>query len=401
MATAQPLAVPPLPPGALLPDYGGRSLLNLMASLAGGLGAAPVPWPDCALLSRERVAAARAVVLVVADGLGTYLVEDGGTPWLAAHRAGTLTSVFPATTAAAVGTLLTGLPPRAHGLTGWHVLLPEAGGVVAVLPWKRRGDERGLEERGVALAAHLDPRPLAARLGVPVHLLLPADIAGSPFSRAFAGPARIHPFERLPEAVERAAALARAGRALVHLYWPEVDRLAHEHGPEAAPVRAAAAALDRALERLHGALAGSGALLVVTADHGLVATDAAHTVRIDRDPEAAAMLRLPLSGEPRAAVCHLRRGAGSDFDAWAAERLAGRALCVPGAAALAAGWYGPGPGSHPRLAERAGDRMLLACGRWTVRDRVPGEEEGRVQRGVHGGLAPEEMRVPLALAGGE
>ncbi len=383
------------------PDYAGGSLLNLMASLAQGLGASPPLGecaPPCPLLPPERVAAARAVVLVVADGLGRYLLDPRVTPWLCARTVGSLTSVFPATTAAAVGTLLTGLAPRRHGLTGWFVHLPEAGGVVAVLPWKRRGEEAGLERQGHRVETHLAPTPLAARLPVPAHLLLPADIADSPFSRAFAGPARRCGCKDLAALVRTAAGIARRGRAYVHAYWPEVDRLAHEHGPAAPPVRAAAAALDRALARLEEALAGTGALLVVTADHGLVATDEDHTVRLEREPEAAAMLRLPLSGEPRAASCHLRPGAEEAFDAWAAERLAGRALCVPGAALVEGGWYGPGGASHPRLAERVGERVLLALGRWTIRDRVAGEDRA-LPRGVHGGLSTEEMHVPLALAG--
>ncbi|MBI3145954.1 MAG: phosphodiesterase, partial [Pseudogulbenkiania sp.] len=98
-------------PGSHWPDYHGHSLLNLTATLAEALGAstghAPLRRP-----ALTGLAARRHVILLVIDGLGLQQLQAlGPGSVLRRHQHGTLTSVFPSTTAAAITTLMTGQPP--------------------------------------------------------------------------------------------------------------------------------------------------------------------------------------------------------------------------------------------------------------------------------------------------
>ncbi|HNC62198.1 MAG TPA: alkaline phosphatase family protein, partial [Rhodocyclaceae bacterium] len=118
----------------MLPDYDGGSILNLIASIGRTCGGRFPDYAPLSLVPEHSFARARRLLLIVIDGLGDALLREAGQGTrLAAHRVGGLTSVFPSTTAAAVTTLMSGLAPAAHGLTGWHMLFEEAGGVLAVL----------------------------------------------------------------------------------------------------------------------------------------------------------------------------------------------------------------------------------------------------------------------------
>src|SRR5205085_2630768 len=115
-----------------LPDYGGGSLVNLIASIVKACGGRARHAP----LKNFEVAEARNIVLLIVDGLGDrYLMSRGAGGALASRRRGAITSVFPSTTASAITTSYTGCTPLEHGLTGWFTLFGEAGCVGSALPF--------------------------------------------------------------------------------------------------------------------------------------------------------------------------------------------------------------------------------------------------------------------------
>jgi hypothetical protein len=123
-----------LPAGIILPDYGGGSIANLVASIGAAFGAPQTGLAPLALLAPERLRKKSKVLLLVVDGLGLRYLRDahpGST--LRQYLRGGLTSVFPSTTATAITTFMTGLAPAQHGLTGWHMYLEEIDAVGAVL----------------------------------------------------------------------------------------------------------------------------------------------------------------------------------------------------------------------------------------------------------------------------
>jgi hypothetical protein len=382
--------------GLTLPDYQGGGIVNLMGSIAAALGV-PLPYPHLTALPAAELAQARRLVLLVVDGLG-YEFLLGHDGHLRRHLRASLTSVFPSTTASAIPTFLTGLPPQQHGLTGWNMYFREIGTVASPLPFRTRLGHHPLRASGISPAALLGLTPIFDRIPLFCHAVGPQRIIHSDLNVALSGRARRHGYETLEEMFSVIASLVRSTgpRSYVYAYWPELDSLAHDYGIASAEVAAAFAALDSAYGRFLEDIQGSGSLVLVTADHGFIDTVADDVVDLDTHPELRETLRLPLCGEPRAAYCYVRPGRTAEFEAYVRGRLAKRALLMKSEETIRLGWFGPGE-AHPELPGRVGDYTLIALGRTCLRDWVPGEER-YAHIGVHGGLSAAEMRVPLIFA---
>ncbi len=384
-----------LPLGAVRPDYGAGGLYGLIAGVRRWLAGCEdsLPWR----LSNDAVKRpGEVLVFWLVDGLGdAFLQRYGVGSVLLHHRRRRLTSVFPSTTASAITTVMTGLAPCTHGLTGWFINEPRFGGVLAPLPLTRRG--KGAV-RGASLLSRLFPFPsLYQQARKPCVVIAPRHIAGSAFSLRHCRGARVEAYRGVNELVARVVETVRALRArgggYVYAYYERFDALSHRYGCRSAPVLEEFARIDRAFGSLLERLAGSGAEVLVSADHGFIDNPRERRIRLDTRREVAAMLASALFGERRAAFCKVRSGAEHEFEAWARETLPGKALLRRSADLVAEGLFGPGI-RHKRLSERVGTHTLLMERGWTIIDRVPAERPPELI-GVHGGLSAEEMWVPL------
>lgn len=396
---------PDLPP----PPSSHAGLANLLASLAaisGGPSLPATPLPGLA----AALAGCRSVILLVVDGLGTAQLERHlAHSSLARQRFANLESVFPSTTASAVGTLLTGLSPISHGLTGWHLwaeeATPGAAELLAILPLTRRGGppptqaERQTWAKRILAAPDLPvPLDLSTRLTARVTHIAPQSIIDSPFNRAVSQGARRYGYSQLEAmfaCLRQALETPTPDRLhYIYAYWPDYDSLAHQHGPDSPAARAALQAFETHLNTFLAA-GLAGAALLITADHGFITAPPERLIRLDDLPELKRLLRRPLSGERRAAYAHIQPGRVEEFAQRARECL-GHALWVcPSQALLAAGWFGQGP-LHPRLASRIGDLTLIPKADWTLKDSLPGERDFHLL-GMHGGVSPDERQIPLCL----
>lgn len=379
-----------------LPDYRGGGIVNLMSTIATALGGSS-PYPPLTALPPAALAGVRHLVLLVVDGLGhDFLLGHDGA--LRQHLLGSITSVFPSTTASAIPTFLTGLAPQQHGLTGWHMYFREIGAIVAPLPFRVRTGRHSLREAGITPAQLFGLTPLFDRLPLPCHVVSPKHIVHSDFNVALSGRARRHGYETLEEMFALLAGILCGAepRGYVHAYWPQLDNLAHEHGIHSEQVAEAFAALDAGFARLLDVARSNDSLVIVTADHGFVDTSADQTIDLDDHPGLRETLLLPLCGEPRAAYAYVRAGREAQFEDTVHGRLANRVQLYSSEEVLHQGWLGPGE-AHPGLRDRLGDFVLIPRGRAILRDWLQGEER-HIHVGVHGGLSAAEMNVPLVVA---
>jgi hypothetical protein len=382
------------------PDYGGRSLVNLMASIAGAFGVR-LRYPPLAGVPLPELERARTIVLLAIDGLGdVWLERHAPQGVIRAHRRDAIDSVFPSTTAAAITTFLTGLAPAQHALTGWHVYLRELGAVAAVLPLTLRAGGHSIAVKGEAPPGLFEHAALTARLPVESTVVAPASIVDSPFNTLHSGPARRVAYTTLEGMTTAIARIARSGegRQYVYAYYPEVDASAHEHGMDSRTTAAEIAKVDAAFAVLLEALRGTDSAVVLTADHGFVDSPPARQMELEHHPELARTLVLPLCGEPRVAYCYVHADRAAAFEREAEAVLGERGRAYRSSDLVAAGWFGPGS-PHPRLAERVGHYAIVMADDWTLRDRLLGERR-HLQIGVHGGASEAEMRVPLVVATG-
>jgi len=381
-----------------LPDYRDGSLVNLIASIVASRGGEPRHRP-LALLPPEALASARNVVFFLVDGLGyNYLADRGRGGALVDHLLGSITSVFPSTTASAITTSFTGATPQQHGITGWFSWFPEADVLAAPLPFRRRGDDTPLTDLGVTPAQLFDSAPLFDALPARPVVVSQRRIVDSDYSRHFGGRAERRGYDDLAGLVREveAAVTSGADRKYVYAYYPDFDSVAHKHGVASTQAATRLIAIDAAFADLLRRLSGTGTAIVVSADHGFVDTRADEALVLEDYAELAALLRQPLSGEPRVAFCHVRAGGVDAFIERASALLGDRADVRRSRDLVAEGWFGPGE-PHPRLADRVGDVTLVMRGHCTIKDRLPGEKQ-HVLIGNHGGVTEDEMLVPLVLA---
>ena len=382
------------------PDYDGGSIVNLTASFGAALGAPGNDHTELGLLPQARIKQARRVALVVIDGLGAGLFKAfGGGGELAPWYAGTMTSVYPPTTASAVTTFMSGLAPQQHGLTGWFMHFRKLGAVTAVLPFMPRYARQDLTRTGIDTAQLVDAPSFASRITTDAAALLPEALADSAFSQALGAGARRDGYRDLDDFVKRLERYVdgKDEARYLYAYWPELDHLAHIEGPSSSSVAEHYAALARRLAPLAERASKAGTLLVITADHGFVDSGPAERVELADHPRLADMLVLPLCGEPRTAYAYVRKSAAADFERYIQDEFAGIIRLDDSVSFAAEGWFGHGP-AHPELAARIGDYVLRFEQRYSIRDAVVGERPFDL-RGQHGGMSSAEMYVPLLLAG--
>ena len=381
------------------PDFAGGSIANLMASIVLGLGGEETLLPPLRELAPQQLHAPTNVVLLVVDGLGhETLAHHGQGTSLLRHQRARMTSVFPSTTATAITTFLTGQAPRQHGLTGWHMYLSELAGVLAVLPGVPRGGGVPYRQAGIDPTLLLQHRPVFNRIPPRTYVVAPERIARSDFNTAHQGRAELRVYRTLEEMFAVAARTLRehAARKYLYLYWSEFDHIGHERGVNSREAVTHLAEIDGAFEAFLRRIAGTDTLVIATADHGMLDTTPATSLELADHPELADCLRLPLCGERRAPYCYLKPRREDAFLAYVREHLAEVAEPFASEALIADGWFGPGA-SHARLEERIGDYVLVMKENYVLKDWLPFEMRYK-QIGVHGGVSPAEMYVPLILA---
>ncbi len=391
--------VNPLPDSLLaqcqLPDYQ-HSLANLAARLHGNASCLPLPHP-----ALDTLQDCDTVILLLIDGMGCAQLNalaPGG--WLQQQQCATLSSVFPSTTTAAITTLMSGVPPSQHSLLAWHVWAPEAKGIATPLPLRyhwQADSAQTLDDAALAACLYSQPSALQGH-GRQHYVLQPQYIADSHYSRHHGGQAQHLPWRSYAELFASLTALAATPeRKFVYAYIPDLDSLMHGKGTTHPKAQALLARLQQHCAELAATLPAR-CKLVITADHGQLDIPPERLLFLNDYPALATLLRQPLSGEPRAAICHVRAGQADAFRT-AFERTLGHiAWCLPAQDVIAHGWFGPAP-HHPLLAERAGDFVLLMKDNWGLLQMVNDEKRPPLL-GNHGGLSAAEMQVPLIVCDG-
>ena len=369
------------------------------------------------------------VVLLVVDGLGHLQLQRevaaGAAPNLGALLAraasgddavsyAPITSVFPTTTVAALGAVNSGVQTTAHGLLGYTLYLPEFDMVAEMIRWGplNRRVSFSDPEFGCAPEQFFWSPTMYARLhqaGVGrTFAVNPNHFSGTALTRMLHQDAEYQGYIATSslEPIVRRLVEDSTEPTYIYAYWPTVDTIAHLVGPLTAEHSAEVTAVDAMLGRLVRGAPGRGrTLLLMTADHGHIATHPDRIRSLGEHPELLQMLRVPPAGERRVVYLHPRQGARDEVAAYARERLRDIGALLPRDEAVSAGLFGPGE-LPPRAAERIGELLLFARDNVqivTPIDPPPPESSRPVGPpprffGLHGGLSDDEALVPLLAA---
>ena len=333
-------------------------------------------------------------IVVLADGLGvsSLRARAGHARFLTAHLAKTdvVDGVFPATTAAGIASLTTGVAPGTHGLVGYRVLDAQNDRVVNQLTgWDERMEPTSWQNQPTVFER-------AGETGIPSFAVGPKRFTESGFSQAVLRGATYEPAETIGARFAAARALFDAHpRALIYLYVPELDISAHAHGWESGRWLAQLESLDAETNRFNATLRHDEGMLL-TADHGVVDVPGAKQVLFDTVPALVAGVR-HIGGDPRCLQLYTETGVDADALAEAWRAVEGeRAWIFTRAEAVAAGLFGT---VRPEALDRIGDVIVAARKLVAYYDSREPNQSARSMIGQHGSLTDEELRVPVIRLG--
>src|SRR5665648_378350 len=338
----------------LMPIYDASGLVGVLPAVARSLGVAEHDGDPGDRRDLLDLPPARRAVVVLIDGLGYDLLRQrsGHAPFLrrllpAAFR---LSAGFPSTTATSMGTFGTGLPPGAHGLVGYEVLVPGEDRLLNELSWDNGPDPRLCQP-------HQTLFERAVAEGVPVTRIGPGFFDGSGLTNAALRGGSFTAAHSLDTSVDSALAAARASKlALVYLYWGELDKVGHVHGCHSWEWGDELALIDRA-----------------------------------HDAELAAAVR-HVGGEPRSLQLYCEPGAIDDVLATWRERVEARAWVLSRDEAVGHGLFGA---VSERVLPRIGDVIVAMRDNFAIVDSRTARPRLLALLGLHGSLTPGEMAIPL------
>lgn len=404
----------------IAPRFDGYNFSNIPATIQYWLTARGKPALAREVLG-EYTAQYNAVILFFIDSFGWEFFQRRADDseflqlLLKNGRVSKITSQFPSTTAAHVTCIHTGLPVGKSGIYEWQYYEPKLDAVITPLLYSYAGTP----QRDQLKDANIEPEELfphvtfynaLADAGVKSFSFGSRDYTPSTYSNVVMRGADMRGFFTLTEALVNLAWQAERAHDPTYLffYYGNLDTMCHMYGPDS---RQANAELDMflyAMDKwfLPNLRAGSNRVLfVMTADHGHMAVTPKNTYYVnmgDAARDLVPMLRrdargnvLSPGGSPRDVFLYVRDEYLNDAHALLKHSLAGYADVVKTNDLLNAGYFGKLP-VCAELLGRLGNVTILPyaenCVWWY-------QEKKFEQRyyGHHGGLAPTEMEIPLAL----
>lgn len=355
------------------PAFGQGCITDLMSALLHPTASSPLPT---SFGPGPRV-------LLVLDGLGWDQLNEHRDimPTLSQFVGDRITTVAPSTTAAALTSITTALPPGEHGLVGYRMVVDDA--VFNTLRW---GSNARPDSRKTVPPTML--QPYDPFLGSSLALVTKAEFRRSGFTEAHLRGGTLTGYRTTAVLVHEVARLVRDGEQAIYAYYDGVDKVAHEYGLRS-EYRAELRFVDRMVQDMMEALP-TGTTVMITADHGQV--DCGHDL-LPIDPDVLARTD-GLSGEARFRWLHAANGATDDLLTAAVEHHEHHAWVRSLEQMLDEQWFGRNVSNE--VQSRLGDVALLPfepIGFDDPDDSGPMDLIGR-----HGSLTSAEMYVPCVAA---
>lgn len=380
------------------PNYKNGSIVNLMSSIRMACGAKTSIYEPLADFDLAKLAQ-KNIILIIIDGLGyEYLIKNGQGSFLYNHLQRKITSVFPATTAAAMTSYSTGLAPQQHGLTGWFMYLKEVGAIIMPLPFATRAGWMQLELGGIKYQDIYNEKSVFSGLTTTSFSIKHKKYINSKSFLAMNQGAKKLFFTKVNgffRQINKAVKLNNE-RRFVMAYWSKLDSLFHQEGTEGVKAEKHFWELDKKISLLAQSVKNRNTIIIVSADHGLMNTiKEDQVIHLKDHPKLAETLILPFSGDSRAVYCYVRPDKVKQFEKYATTNLKKYCVMHKSVNLIKDNYFGLFE-PNEKLKDRIGDYTLIMKDNYIMRDSVLGEKRSNFT-GHHGGMSKEEMFVPLVV----
>ncbi len=364
------------------------------------------------LIKREKI---RRVIFILMDGLSLHRlrrwINDGQLPvWAELLQEGMLfplTSIVPSTTSSALTSLWTGRSPAEHGIVGYEMWMKEYGMVVNTVvqaPMSYENDFGSLVKAGFKPEEFIPFPTLGTHLtqnNVQSYAFQHYSISRSGLSKMLFKDTKVHAFNTATDLWVNLFQLIESKpmeRMFNWIYWGEIDYFSHHYGPDDDRVLIEFSNFSHALQQslltpMKRKQKGD-TLLILTADHGEIATHNNPQFELRNHPNLVRRLHIMPTGEHRLAYLYVRPGQAEYVRSYIEQTWGGKFTILKSRQAVKAGLFGTG-NNHPQLSDRLGEYIVIAhddAYLWWA------EKENHLH-GRHGGMSADEMLVPFIAVG--
>lgn len=330
------------------------------------------------------------VVLILLDAMGMSVLEKNlpEDSFLRKEVKAEYQSVFLSTTVASTTSIMSGLYPAEHCWLGWDCYYPEIDKNVTTF----FGTETETGEKAADFHPAFTLRPYKSvkeqieEAGGEAHLI--ATFA-PPFPDSF---------EKEAESIKELC--GRKGKKFIYCYFDQPDGTMHKTGVTSEESREVLKGLSDSVEKLCAELAqmssesGSKTLVLVTADHGHM--DPKPLCLLDY-PDVLECLKRGPSLEPRAVNFFVKAECKEKFPEIFNGHFGGEFKLLTKEEVLEEELFGPlgedvSDEQRGKFTSMLGDFVAVATGESAI---FFTREDAEMFKGYHGGLTPEETRIPL------
>jgi len=375
------------------PDYT-NSIVNLMSSIGHASGVES-PYSPLEFDSLGSLNDAKIIVLLVVDGIGyNYLREYGGDSLLKRNLKESISSVYLPSTGSAITSIMTGVAPQQHAVTGWFVYLKEFGLVSRILPYSNTIDYNNL---GVDISNIVDVRSIFQGMNRDYSLVLTSTIFDSVFTRNLTGKANRLQYSGIDQFFSQIKNTidASSEKSYIYGYYPDFDSVSHILGSRSQDAQDQLHEFDRHLASFIESIEGTSTTIVVTGDHGFNDVDPKQVIYSRDHAELNDYLIMPFCGDTRSVYAYLRPHKVRDFERYVENEFEEACDIFPSSELVEEGWFGLFE-QHPRLQDRIGDYTLIFREGYAMMNCFPGVAPVEMI-GHHGGASADEMYVPLIV----
>lgn len=331
------------------------------------------------------------VVVLLVDGLGEIQLQEFGTNLFLTQStiATPIRTQFPSTTPVALGSLGTGETPGQHGFVGASFFLPEEESLFAPLKW-------GSSPHPISMTPSTPLFEWASENGIDVASIAREKHRNSGLTKSvlrggvYLAAAGLDDMER----IIRDRVKQTSGPALTYVYWPDLDRVGHVHGPGSLQWLTELSLVDSFITSLSNVITENGNLdisLVVTSDHGMVFCPVDRRVHIQSNIDLTQDVDL-IAGDPRARHIYTRAGSARDSAIRWQTVLGEDFSVIPREELIQGDLF---PNFDPDFYQRLGDFMVIARNDAMLASTTDPRTSSLL--GQHGSASEAEMLIPLKV----
>lgn len=375
------------------PDYS-NSIVNLMSSIGHASGVAS-PYSPLDYDFLNTLSETQNIVLLIVDGLGyNYLREYGQDSLLKNNLKESISSVYLPTTGSAITSIMTGVAPQQHAVTGWFVYLKEYGLVSRILPYSNTVDYNNL---GVDISNVVNVPSIFQEINREYSIVLTQTIVDSVFTKNLTGNANRLQYSGINQFFSqiRNSITNSSEKKYIYGYWPDFDAVSHILSSRSQDAQDKLYEFDGHLATFVESLEGTDTTILVTGDHGFDDVDPNQVIYTHDHPKLLDYLVMPFCGDTRSAYAYVRPSKVEQFERYVRNELGEACDLFPSTELIEEGWFGLFE-PHPRLLDRIGDYTLIFREGHAVMNCFPGVEPLKML-GHHGGASADEMYVPLCI----